>query len=301
MKVHEFQAKEIFRKHGVPVPQGQQVQGPEETARFVDRVGGKGVVKAQIYAGGRGKAGGVKLVRGKDEAEAAFRDILGMTLISPQTGPEGKVVNKVMVEEALDIKSEFYLSLLVDRATARLAVMASAAGGMDIEEVAATQPEKIIAVKVDPIIGFSSYLARELAFGLGLDPALLRSFQALVANLIKVFKELDASMIEINPLVLTGQGELIAADAKFTFDDNALFRHKEIAELADRDEADPLEWEAKQSGLNYIRLDGQHRGHGQRSRAGHGHHGPDQTGRGRTGQLPGRGRRSLQGDDRQSL
>ncbi len=256
MKVHEFQAKEIFRQNGIPVPQGQLVQSPEETARLVDQMGGKGVVKAQIYAGGRGKAGGVKVVNGQEEAQAAFRAINGMTLISPQTGPEGRLVKKVMVEETLDIKSEFYLSLLVDRATARLAIMASAAGGMDIEEVAATQPEKIFTAKVDPIIGFSPYLARELAFGLGLDASLSRPFQSLVANLIAVFQKMDASMIEINPLVLTAQGDLFAADAKFTFDDNALFRHKEIAGLADQDEADPLEWEAKQSGLNYIRLDG---------------------------------------------
>ena len=256
MKVHEFQAKEIFRNHGLPVPQGQLVGSPEEAGRFVEQVGGKGVVKAQVYAGGRGKAGGVKLVKSRKEAEAAYGAIHGMTLISPQTGPEGRLVKKVMVEEAVDIKSEFYLSLLVDRAQARLVVMASAAGGMDIEEVAATQPEKIVTAAVDPIVGFSPYLARELGFGLGLDPSLMGQFQKLVAGLIALFKELDASLIEINPLVLTGDGRLIAADAKLTFDDNALFRHKEIAGLADPDEADPLEWEAKQHGLNYIRLDG---------------------------------------------
>ena len=256
MKVHEFQAKEIFRNHGLPVPQGQLVGSPAEAGRFVEQVGGKGVVKAQVYAGGRGKAGGVKLVKSRKEAEAAYEAIHGMTLISPQTGPEGRLVKKVMAEEAVDIKSEFYLSLLVDRAQARLVVMASAAGGMDIEEVAATQPEKIVTAAVDPIVGFSPYLARELGFGLGLDPSLMGQFQKLVAGLIALFKELDASLIEINPLVLTGDGRLIAADAKLTFDDNALFRHKEIASLADPDEADPLEWEAKQHGLNYIRLDG---------------------------------------------
>jgi len=256
MKIHEFQAKEILRKFEVPVPGGRICREPEEAGRLVGQLGGRGVVKAQIYAGGRGKAGGVAVVSGKEEAEAAFRRICGMTLVSPQTGPEGRLVRKVLVEEALPIKSEYYLSLLVDRARARLSILASAAGGMDIEEVAATQPEKIVTVSLDPIIGFSGYLGRQLAFGLDLAPNLQRPFIDLVGKLVKAFLALDASLIEINPLVLTEDERWIAADAKLTFDDNALFRHQDLAGLADQDEADPLEWEAKRHGLNYIRLDG---------------------------------------------
>lgn len=256
MKVHEFQAKELFKRYGVPVPQGGPVETADQAASMVESYGGRGVVKAQIYAGGRGKGGGVKVVDSPAAAKEAFEAIMGMTLITPQTGSEGRVVKKVMVEEAIAIKSEFYLSLLVDRAVSRITILASAAGGMDIEEVAATEPEKIIQVSLDPIVGYSPYVARKLAFGLGLDPAVQRQFGMLIPALITAFRELDASLLEINPLVLTEDGQWVAADAKLTFDDNALFRHKDIAELDDPDETDPLEWEAKKNGLNYIRLDG---------------------------------------------
>jgi succinyl-CoA synthetase beta subunit len=256
MKVHEFQAKEILRGYGLPVPRGGLAHGPDEAAALVAQFGGRGVVKAQIYAGGRGKAGGVKVVTSAEETRAAFGQIMGMTLVSPQTGPEGRLVRKVLVEEALDIRSEAYLSLLVDRGSARLTILGSSAGGMEIEEVAARSPEKIIKIGLDPIIGFSPYVARTLAFGLGLEASLHRQLQDLVAKLIKAFRALDASLIEINPLVVTAQGRIVAADAKITFDDNALYRHQDLAGLDDPDEADPLEWQARQAGINYIRLDG---------------------------------------------
>jgi len=256
MKIHEFQAKELLRRFQVPVPRGRLAESPEDAGRLVAELGGRGVVKAQIYAGGRGKAGGVKVVSSPQEAEEAFGKIKGMLLVSPQTGPEGRRVSLVLVEEALDIAAEYYLSLLVDRAQAKVTILASAAGGMDIEAVAASRPEAILSFGLDPILGFGPYVARRLAFGLGLKPALVRPFQALLAQAVKAFWELDASLLEINPLVLTRDDRFVAADAKINLDDNALFRHPDIAALADQAEADPLEWEANKHGLNYIRLDG---------------------------------------------
>ena len=256
MKLHEFQAKALLKKYGVPVPEGQRVETPMEASQLVDQWGGKGVVKAQIYAGGRGKAGGVKVVSSKAEAEAAFDDIMDKVLVTPQTGPEGRRVGKILVEQALDIKDEYYLSILVDRAQARLAILASAEGGTEIEEVAATSPDKIITLTLDPVVGYTSAVGREIGFALGLDGALVRQFDALLKSLIAAFTAVDASLVEINPLVVTGEGKIVAADAKVTLDDNALFRHKDLAELDDQDEADPLEWEARKHGLNYIRLDG---------------------------------------------
>ncbi len=256
MKLHEYQAKEILRRHGAPVPQGRPVGSADEAARVVGELGGRGVVKAQIYAGGRGKAGGVKVVDSPEAAAQAFREIMGRRLVTPQTGPEGRVVRKILVEEAIGIAAEYYLSLLVDRQSARLAVLASAAGGMDIEQVAAVSPEKIITRVLDPVVGFSPYLAREVVFGLGLEAGLLKSFSDLLGKLVKAFQEVDASLIEINPLVRTTDGRIVCADAKITLDDNALFRHPDLAGLDDPDEADPLEWEARRHNLNYIRLEG---------------------------------------------
>ena len=256
MKLHEFQAKALLKKYGVPVPEGQRVETPLEACQLVDQWGGKGVVKAQIYAGGRGKAGGVKVVSSKAEAEAAFDDIMDKVLVTPQTGPEGRRVGKILVEQALDIKDEYYLSILVDRAQARLAVLASAEGGTEIEEVAAASPEKIITLALDPVVGYTSAVGREIGFALGLDGALVRQFDALLKSMVAAFTDVDASLIEINPLVVTGEGKIVAADAKVTLDDSALFRHKDLAELDDQDESDPLEWEARKHGLNYIRLDG---------------------------------------------
>ncbi len=256
MKIHEYQAKELLKGFGVPVPRGRQVSSQYDAAEAVTEYGGRGVVKAQIYAGGRGKAGGVKIVNNAEEAQAAYSEIYGKTLVTPQTGPEGRVVKRLMVEEVLAIKAEYYFSVLVDRATAKVTILASAAGGMDIEEVAAEDPDQIITVALDPAVGFSPYVARELAFGLGLEPNLVRPFQDFVKSVVAAFMALDASLIEINPLVLTEDGQWVAGDAKVTFDDNALFRHTDIAAMDDPDEADPLEWEARKHNLNYIRLDG---------------------------------------------
>ena len=256
MRVHEFQAKEILARFGVPAPQGRLAASAEEAGRIVKGFGGAGVVKAQIYAGGRGKAGGVKVVKSPEEAKVAFDLIHGRRLVTPQTGPQGREVKRVFVEEKVDIEAEYYLSVLIDRATAKLTLLASTAGGMEIEEVAASQPEMILKRPLDPIVGFSPYVARELGFGLGLEPAQLRGFTAFLASLVKAFQALDASLIEINPLVLTESGEWVAADAKATFDDSALFRHPDLAQLDDPNEADPLEWEARKHNLNYIKLDG---------------------------------------------
>lgn len=256
MKLHEYQAKEILAGFDLPVPRGRQVTSADDAAEAVTEFGGQGVIKAQIYAGGRGKGGGVKLVRSADEATQAYNDINGMTLITPQTGPEGRVVRRVMAEEMLAIKKEYYFSVLVDRAEAKVTLMASEAGGMNIEEVAAQEPEKIVTVGLDPAVGFSAYAARELGFGIGLDAKLIRPFHAFVAKAAKAFMTIDASLLEINPLVLTEDDEWVAGDAKVTLDDNALFRHKDLAELDDPDESDPLDWEARKAGLNYIRLDG---------------------------------------------
>ncbi len=256
MKVHEFQAKEVLRRFGIRVPQGRLANGPEEAGRFVHQVGGRGVIKAQIYAGGRGKAGGVRLVKNRQEAEAAYRGIFGQRLVTPQTGPQGRMVRKILVEEMLAVKAEYYLSLLVDRDAARLAILTSAAGGVDIEEVAARDPHKILTHLLDPIVGYTPFVARRLAFGLGLDMTALRGFEELLRNAVEVFRSLDASLIEINPLVLTKDDRWVAADAKISFDDNALFRHQDLAGLADPNESDPLEWEANKHDLNYIRLEG---------------------------------------------
>jgi succinyl-CoA synthetase beta subunit len=257
MKIHEYQAKEILRRFGVPTPRGEMVSTAEEARAAAERLGTKVVVvKAQIHAGGRGKGGGVKLAKSPAEAGELAAKMLGMTLITPQTGPAGRVVKRLLIEEGLDIKRELYLSVLVDRAVAAPVIMASAAGGVEIEEVAHTNPEAIIRETVHPAAGFQPFQARKIAFGLGLPAESVGHAAAFLHSLYRAFIETDASLAEINPLVLTGDGKLVALDAKMNFDDNALYRHKDIAALRDLDEEEPLEVEASNFKLNYIKLDG---------------------------------------------
>jgi succinyl-CoA synthetase beta subunit len=257
MKIHEYQAKEIFRRFGVPTPRGEMVTTPEQARAVAERLGTKVVVvKAQIHAGGRGKAGGVKLAKSPAEAADLAKAILGMKLVTPQTGPGGRIVQRLLIEEGLDIKRELYLSILVDRAVAAPVVMASTAGGVEIEEVAHKSPELILRETIFPATGLQPFHARKLAFGLGLSGDAARAAAPFLQGLYRTFLETDASLAEINPLVVTGEGRLVALDAKMTFDDNALYRHKDIAELRDLNEEDPLEIEASNFNLNYIKLDG---------------------------------------------
>ncbi len=257
MKIHEYQAKELFKKYGVPVPEGGPAFTVDEAVATARNLGAYPVVvKAQIHAGGRGKGGGVKLAHSEEEAKQIAGEILGMTLVTHQTGPEGREVKKLLVEQGLDIKKELYLSVIPDRATAKIVIMASEAGGMDIEEVAAKTPEKIIKVAVDPLLGIQGYHCREAAFGLNLPPAAVKAFIPMLGKLYKLFVDYDCSLLEINPLVITGDDAVIALDAKVNFDSNALYRHKDILEYRDLDEEDPLEVEASKYNLNYIKLDG---------------------------------------------
>lgn len=256
MKIHEYQAKELLRKFGVKVPKGVVARTPAEAEAAAKELGLPVVVKAQIHAGGRGKGGGVKLAKSVQEATDIAKQIIGMNLITHQTGPEGRIVHTLLVEEGLKIKKEFYLGLLLDRAESKMVFMASEAGGMDIEEVAANTPEKILKEHVDPAVGLLPYQARNLAFGLGLAPELIGKASKFMLNLYKAFIELDASLLEINPFLLTEDGEFYALDAKMTFDDNAMYRHKDFAELRDLNEEEALEIEASKFDLNYIKLDG---------------------------------------------
>jgi len=257
MNIHEYQAKQLLAKYGVAVPKGGVAYTPDEAVKAADALPGPVyVVKAQIHAGGRGKGGGIKVVKSKDDVKAAAQKMLGMTLVTPQTGPKGKEVKRVYIEEGCDIKRELYLGMLLDRKASRLVMMASTEGGMDIEEVAARHPEKIIKVTIDPAAGFSGFHARKLAYGLKLEGGQVGSAVKFMTSLYKAFNELDASLVEINPLVVTGAGQVLALDAKMNFDDNALFRHKDIEDLRDLDEEDALEREAHQHELNYIKLDG---------------------------------------------
>ncbi|MCZ6700761.1 MAG: ADP-forming succinate--CoA ligase subunit beta [bacterium] len=256
MKIHEHEAKEILKRYGVPVPEGGVASTAEEARAVAERLGGTVVVKAQIHAGGRGKGGGIKLADGPEEAQRAAEAILGMTLITPQTGPEGRLVQKVLVEEGMDIEKELYLGVVIDRSANRPVVMASEAGGMDIEEVAAETPEKILNETVDPLLGLKPYQARNLAFGLNLPAELISPGVKLIAGLYKCFEEMDCSLLEVNPLVITRDGRLVALDAKMNFDDSALWRHKELAAMRDLNEEEPLEIEASKHNLNYIKLDG---------------------------------------------
>ncbi|MDL2329944.1 ADP-forming succinate--CoA ligase subunit beta [Desulfosarcina sp. OttesenSCG-928-A07] len=255
MKIHEYQAKTLFREYGVSVPQGAVAFTPEEAKSVAATLGGYPVVvKAQIHAGGRGKGGGVKLAGSAEEVEALSREIIGMNLVTHQTGPKGQKVRKVLVEQGLNIAKELYLSILPDRATATYVIMASEAGGMDIETVAEKTPEKIIRVHVDPLLGIRSYHCREVAFGLNIPDAAMKAFNALLANLYRLFVEKDGSLVEVNPLVLTADNQVIALDAKMDVDSNALYRHKDIVAFRDTDEEDPLEVEASKYNLNYIHL-----------------------------------------------
>ena len=256
MKVHEFQAKAILREFGVPVPRGEVAETPAEAGAVAGRLGGRVVVKAQIHAGGRGKAGGVKLADDPAGAEAAARQILGTRLRTPQTPPEGIRVLRVLVEEASAVAAELYLSVTLDRARGAHVVMASSAGGMDIEEVAATRPEAILREWADPALGLQAFQARALAFGLGLTGDAFKAGAGLVQGLFRAYLTQDCSLAEINPLVVTREGRILALDAKLAFDDNALFRHPEVVALRDVNEETPLDVEASRFGLNYIKLDG---------------------------------------------
>ncbi len=256
MKIHEYQAKKILAQFGIPIPRGEVASNPYEAYEIARRFGGTVVVKAQIHAGGRGKGGGVKIAKSAEEAEAVARAMIGMTLFTHQTGPEGRLVQRVLVEEGLKIQKEFYLGIVVDRATQRPVFMASPAGGVDIEKVAAETPHLIFKECIDSAIGFQAFQARELAFNLGLDADLVGSAVRIFAGLHRAFEATDASLVEINPFLLTEDRKLLALDAKIIFDDNALFRHKELLELRDFNEEDPLEIQASRYGINYIRLDG---------------------------------------------
>ncbi len=257
MKIHEYQAKSILARYGVPVPRGEVTFNAAEAHDIAKRLGTPVVVvKAQIHAGGRGKGGGVKLAKSPDEATARAKEMIGMTLVTHQTGPEGRVVSRVLIEEGLQMQRELYLSLLLDRAVGKPVMMASAAGGMDVEEVAAATPEKIIRVHIEPAVGIVPFEARQLAFGIGLDAAQAGKFVKLATALYDAFVATDASLVEINPLVVTAAGDLLALDAKMNFDDNALYRHPDIRDLRDTSEEDPLEIEASKYSLNYIHLDG---------------------------------------------
>ncbi len=257
MKIHEYQAKELFRKHHIPVPDGDIATSPDEAASSAGKLGKfPVVVKAQIHAGGRGKGGGVKLARSLDEVRSIASTILGRPLVTPQTGPQGKKVGKLLVEQGLDISQELYLSIIPDRSTAKIMIIASRAGGMDIEEVAAKSPEKIIRVLINPLTGIEPGHSSEIAAGLSLGGSLAGKFSALIENLYRLFVETDCSLLEINPLVITAQEDLVALDAKMDIDDNALFRQKDILKYRDTDEEDPLELEASKYNLNYINLDG---------------------------------------------
>ena len=257
MKVHEYQAKDLLAQYGVPVPAGRVASTPEEARQIAEELGVPTVVKAQIHAGGRGKGGGIKLASTPAEAEAAAKQILGMTLITPQTSPEGQLVRKVLVCEQTDIEREIYLSVLIDSSIGRPILMGSAAGGVEIEEVAASNPEAIHRVTIDPAAGFQPYEGRELAFALGLGGDFLRPAVSLMQGLYRLFVEKDCSLAEINPLVVTKDNKIMALDAKLNFDDNALFRHKDVAEMRDIDEEDPLEVRAQADGIpNYVKLDG---------------------------------------------
>jgi succinyl-CoA synthetase beta subunit len=257
MKIHEYQAKEILKKFGVAVPKGRVAFTAEEAVEVAKEISGSAwVVKAQIHAGGRGKAGGIKLAKSIEEVYDYAKNMIGSKLVTYQTGPEGKIVRKVLVEEALNIQKELYVGVTLDRSTSRNVVMVSSEGGVEIEQVAMESPEKILKEYVDPKVGFMPYQARRLAFGLGLDGEAFKNAVKFLLALYKAYEETDASLAEINPLVLTTDGQVLALDAKMNFDDNALFRHPEIVEMRDIDEEDPLEVEASKYNLNYIRLNG---------------------------------------------
>ncbi|KGR92090.1 succinyl-CoA synthetase subunit beta [Ureibacillus massiliensis 4400831 = CIP 108448 = CCUG 49529] len=257
MNIHEYQGKEILRKYGVAVPNGKVAFSPEEAVKVAKELGSNvTVVKAQIHAGGRGKAGGVKIAKNLDEVRTYAKELLGKILVTHQTGPEGKEVKRLYIEEGSDIKKEYYLSFVLDRATSRVTLMGSEEGGMDIEEVAEQTPEKIFKEVIDPVAGLLPFQARRMAFNMNIPAKLVNKAAKLMLGLYEAFVDKDASILEINPLVVTGNGEVVALDAKFNFDSNALYRHKDIVELRDYDEEDPKEIEASKHDLSYISLDG---------------------------------------------
>ncbi len=256
MKIHEFQAKEILRRFGARVPQGKVIEHPGQAAEICRDFGGRSVVKAQIHAGGRGKGGGVKLAGSPEEAERLAGEILGMQLTTHQTGPEGQQVRKVLIEEALDIELELYLGVTLDRAAARPVLMASRSGGMDIEEVAQSDPDAILRELIDPLLGVLPFQCRRIASGLGFEGGTARQIQSTVATVVAAYLETDASLVEINPLMVDSKGDVYALDAKMNFDDNALFRQRDVVELRDVHEENPLEVEASGHGISYIKLDG---------------------------------------------
>jgi len=256
VKIHEYQAKELLRKYGVPVPKGKVANQADEAYDIAQELGGTVVVKAQIHAGGRGKGGGVKLAANPDEARARAKEIIGMQLVTHQTGPKGQKVLKVLVEQGTKIKQELYLGMTLDRETSRVTLMASAEGGVEIEEVAHRSPEKIFKTTIDPVIGVSSYQGRKLGYALGLPKEVMGKFVDFARSLAVAYDRSDASLFEINPLVITAEGDVIALDAKVTFDDNALFRHPDLAALRDPEEEDPREEKAREYDLSYIALDG---------------------------------------------
>ncbi len=267
MNIHEYQGKQVLAKYGVAVLKGGVAYTPDEAVQVAKELGGPvWVVKSQIHAGGRGAGrfkndpngkGGVRVVKSIDEVKTNVEQMLGQILVTKQTGPAGKEVKRVYIEQGCDIKRELYLSMLIDRATCRVTIVASVEGGMEIEEVAHSHPEKILKVAIDPVEGFQQYHGRQIAFGLGLEGKQVNTAVKFIGALYKAFMDLDCSIVEINPLVVTGAGELLALDAKVNFDDNALFRHKDIEELRDESEEDPAELEAARHSLNYIKLDGQ--------------------------------------------
>jgi succinyl-CoA synthetase beta subunit len=257
MNIHEYQAKKILAKYKVPVPRGKEAFSAEEAEKVAIELGSEVLVlKAQIHAGGRGKAGGVKVLKSSSDVKAEAIKMMGMTLVTHQTGPEGKVVKRLYVEEGSAIDKEYYLGMVVDRSTSSINFIASTEGGVEIEEVAVSHPEKIITVAIDPAMGMQAFHARKLAYSLGLEGDKVKKFVSFAISLYNAFRDTDASQIEINPLVVTKTGEFIALDAKFNFDENALFRHEDIAALRDEDEEEPLERRAVKSGLSYVKMDG---------------------------------------------
>jgi succinyl-CoA synthetase beta subunit len=256
MKIHEYQAKQILNRYGVQIPEGEVTDEPSKARKIADKIGPKVVLKAQVHAGGRGKGGGIKLAGSSEEAEKIAKEMIGMTLVTHQTGPEGKLVKRILVEEALDIDRELYIGIVIDRAKEAPVVMASSEGGVEIEKVAAETPELIFKEYINPATGFLAFQARNLAFKLGLAGDTLKQAVKFIMSLYRAFEGADASLAEINPLLVTKQGNVLALDAKMNFDDNALPRHPDIKEMRDLDEEEPLEVEASKFNLNYIKLDG---------------------------------------------
>ena len=256
MKLHEFQSKEILSEYGIPVPRGKVARTPSQAATAAFDLGGTIVVKAQVHAGGRGNAGGIKVVNTPGAAEEAAASMLGTNLITHQTGPEGVPVQNVLIEEGLEVAEELYLGLVIDGSTKGVVVIASKSGGVNIEEVAENDPEKIVQIPIDPVLGLQGFQGRQIAYALGLSQKQVRIASSILESLYRVFIDVDASLLEINPLVITTDGELVAADAKINIDDDAVYRHKNIQNMADPSQEDPLEVQARESDINYVKLDG---------------------------------------------